>query len=238
MPDLLTGDQEWSIRETRHFLIHYRPGSPAERDMEWLATGFEKDMQTVKSYLQVDYRGKISCFIYSSIQDKRENGLVGGTTCYCMPSQQMFVAVYNPPHEVLAIGAHEIVHIVAYWTVGVHASDMLAEGIAVAVEGVYGRNTPVHSAAAELSRIGRLKSLETMFDNRAWVQLMQEDDWLYYNQAGSFVKYLVDTFGPAPFKDFYCRATMTDYRRAFSELYGRDINQVYDNWLQFLADLN
>jgi hypothetical protein len=233
-PDVFGTDTDWIVRTTTRFFLKFRPGSAAERDLPILEAEFEDSFARTVGYLDVRYNNKITALIYSSIADKERNTPVGGTTTFTMPSLEVIVCVYNPPGEVLSIGPHEIVHAIVYWTVGMMSSDMLAEGIAVAVTGSYGGPQPVHAAAATLLRQGRLKPLEAMFDNRIWAGVINEDPFLYYNQAGSFVKYLVESRGIGPFKRFYTRASAGEFRTSFPALFGLSVEEFYREWLKFL----
>ncbi len=161
--------------------------------------------------------------------------MVKGTTCYSMPSAELAVGVYDPPRDVYAITPHEITHVIAYWTVGVGTQDMLIEGLAVATTGSYWANMSVHAAAARLLQERKLRPLDVMFDNQAWLKVSDEDDGVYYNQAGSFVQYLIDTRGNERFRQLYNRASEPEYAAAFQEIYGTPIGAFYAEWLDFLT---
>lgn len=237
-PDIFGQDDNWLVRTTAHFHLKVRPGSAAERDILILETEFENAHAQTAGYLDVRYDNRITVAVYSSLADKAKHTPVGGTTTFTMPALEVIVSVYNPPGEIYSIGPHEVVHAVVYWTVGMLSSDMLAEGIAVAVTGSYGGPQPVHAAASALLQQGRLRPLADMFDNRAWLDLFDADDFLYYNQAGSFVKYLVETRGIGPFKQFYTRASEAEYRQSFQSLYGLSIEAFHQEWLSFLGGLD
>ncbi|MDH4272620.1 MAG: hypothetical protein OEW18_11670 [Candidatus Aminicenantes bacterium] len=234
MPDLVRVDSRWLVQETDHLLIHYRPASQAQRDIEYLAGFLEDCSRQVDAYLNVRYRNKIYFLIYSSIQDKEQNALVKGTRTFAWPTQEMVASVYNPPHEVLSIGPHEIAHVVVYWTVGAMSSDMLSEGIAVAIKGYYSQPLSPHESSALYLTQGKLKSLEIMFENRSWVAVLDEDSNLYYNQAGSFVKYFVDRFGIQGFKSFYTRASKEEFRSSFRDIYPLSVDELHQAWIDLL----
>jgi len=233
LPDIVSTDSRWIMRETGHLYIHYRPGSKAEHDISYLADYLEDCAIQVENYLDVRFHNKIIYLIYASIRDKEENAREPGASCYAAPTLETVISVYDPPHDVWAIGCHELVHVVMYWNVGAAVSYLLSEGIAVAVDG-YWWGKPLHNNTAGLLDQGSLKSLDTMFNNKLWYPIHNEDEYLYYNQAGSFVKYLVDQYGIQPFKLFYTRAFYRQFQQTFQDIYQFSIDDFYNEWIDFL----
>lgn len=241
-PEIVTLDQNWLVRETEHFHIHVRPNSAAARDIEFIVSRLEESFHKAVNYLQVQYQNKITFFVYSSLQDKEQNsGFGGGGMAW--PVLESAAGYYASPQDYGALGPHELVHILVYWTVGMQTSLALDEGIAVAVTGSYMRSNeypdgvPVHIAAAELNRMHSLKPFSTMFDNQAWQNVHDQDHVLYYNQSGSFAAYLVECYGIQGFKQFYTRASANEYRNSFRQIYGLSIDDFYRRWIQFLSTL-
>ncbi len=239
-PDIISTDQNWVIRETEHLSIHVRPDSAAARDIEWIVSRLEESFHKAVNYLQVQYNNKITFFVYSSVQDKEKNSGFNG---YGMawPSLESAAGFYESPQNYGAIGPHELVHLIVYWTVGIMTSLALDEGIAVAVTGHYMRSNeypdgiPVHIAAAQLNSMQKIKPVSAVFDNRAWGSVHDQDHVLYYNQSGSFVAYLVESYGIQKFNQFYTRASANEYRSSFQQIYGMSIDDFYQQWIQFLS---
>ena len=239
-PEIITTDQNWEIRETEHFYIHVRPNSAAARDIEFIISRLEEGFQKAVNYLQVQYRSKIMFFVYSSLQDKEQNSGFSGSGM-AWPSLESGAGFYESSQQYGAIGPHELVHILVYWTVGMQTSVALDEGIAVAVTGNYMRSSeypdgiPVHIAASQLNSMQMLKPINTMFDNQAWETVHDQDHVLYYNQSGSFVAYLVERYGIQSFKQFYTRASANEYKNSFRQIYGLSIDDFYQQWILFLS---
>ncbi len=239
-PEIITTDQNWEMRETEHLCIHFRPNSAAARDIEFIVSRLEEGFHQVVNYLQVQYRNKITFFVYSSLQDKEQNcGFSGSGMAW--PSLESAAGFYESPQKYGAIGPHELVHIIVYWTVGMQTSVALDEGIAVAVTGYYMKSNeypdgiPVHIAASQLNSMQTLKPVSSMFDNQAWETVHDQNHVLYYNQSGSFVAYLVECYGVQSFKQFYTRASANEYKNSFSQIYGISIDDFYQQWILLLS---
>jgi hypothetical protein len=64
------------------------------------------------------------------------------------------------------------------------------------------------------------------------------DYTIAYPEAGSFVRYLIDTYGIGQLKNFFASSSYSDsiaeIKTKFQSIYGISINDVEQDWLNFL----
>jgi hypothetical protein len=86
-----------------------------------------------------------------------------------------------------------------------------------------------------LSDSGTLPQLDALIENDSFQQL---DPGLTYPVAGSFVRYLIDTHGPAPLIELMARcprnAQASTVRAVFWEEFGEELDTLWSRWLAWL----
>lgn len=145
-------------------------------------------------------------------------------------------------HTIWSFDNHEVIHLYAS-TFG-RATSLLNEGLAVAyqVDPVRGDMTPrwnnrhVHDVAAGWRRQGRLAALGQML---TIPQFQALDSQVAYPEAGSFVRYLLDSQGGVPaIKALFSRSTQQDApettRRNIEAVYGKPLEALEAGWLAML----
>jgi hypothetical protein len=172
-------------------------------------------------------------------------------------SPQHMLALHNGPgnvnawadpdrftlHTIWPTDSHETIHLYSS-SIG-RMTSLFNEGLAVAfqVDPVRGDMTPrwnnrhVHDVAASLRAQGRLVPFARMLTIDEWRAV---DNQVNYPEAGSFVRFLIDTQGGiAPIRALFAGSTQTDppavVRAKFEAAYGRTLDAVEAEWLGFLA---
>jgi hypothetical protein len=140
-------------------------------------------------------------------------------------------------HTIWPTDNHEVVHL--YSSAFGMTVSLFSEGLAVAyqVNAPAGETTPKWSGVAldELARTfrqqGRLPSIVSIADNAAFRAI---DPNVAYPVSGSFVRYLIDTYGLASIKQLYGATRPTDsgdrVAAVFATVYGRSLADAERDW--------
>jgi hypothetical protein len=223
--------------ETAHFVIHYARTPEIEKDIKLIAEDHEFRYAEVVAQLGMAPRGKIESFLFED-RDQKGRWMGARDVEMAKPWRQEIYLDHRPfPHTSLR---HEIAHAVASSfgdpifgvaarrILGVPAlfSPGLIEGLAVAVDwpgGDYGRLTP-HEAVRALQEMGLRPSIRALLSLGFLAQSSQRS----YQTAGSFVRFLLETYGPAPLRRLYHSGG------DFEGAYGKSLAVLEDEWLEMI----
>ena len=196
-----------SVR-TKHFTIHYRPGSRAGASVDRVAVMAERDLQRICAQLELPVDGRFRLFLYDGVP---ELWAITGTTGVGGYSA---VDASHVPFDNDQTRFHEMVHVVAYRmpksgeeTRGYFHFDGLANALLEFVDGVH-----VHAVAKFYRRRKRLPALREMTGGNFYAWLAKHPGFSGYDVAASWMRFLLDTYGVDRFKRYY---TGTPAREAF-----------------------
>ncbi|WP_456425620.1 tetratricopeptide repeat protein [Rhodocaloribacter sp.] len=225
------------VFHTAHFDLYYAPGSIDAGDLSALAEDHEYRYARLAERLGVEPHGRIASYLYPDADTKAR--LIGARRTNVAP-----VWLPRPQTHVLldeyeVVFAHELAHVFSRSfglpVVRASLSVGLVEGFAVAMEPPDGLPTPheqVLSAALRRAR-GDLSAL-TLADDLT-PRLTPLGFWtgrsaVSYTTMGSFVGYLVETYGAERFERVYAHAD-------FEAVYGRTARVLAGEWQAFLTRL-
>jgi hypothetical protein len=136
-------------------------------------------------------------------------------------------------HSVYSCHPHEVIHAVTY-QIG-RPPAFFEEGLALAYDWRFAlEEGEVHALARrELlqQQLFPLRSILTISGFRAYNSITS------YIEAGSFVKYLMDTYGPDKMRSLFTLPRYSDSRQieiAFEEIYGQSLSEMESEWRAFL----
>ena len=180
------GTFDWHTDSTLHFVLYYEAESPAQQRLELIKQDAEASLGHILDLLHINaYNGPLHLFLVSSRTRIRE--LIGretnGTAFY-----QTGVLVFIISETQMLSARHELLHVVAMNLWGV-PEPWLNEGLAV-YAGDHWHGYDLHALVHHLDETNRLFSLETLIN-----RFRQQDEWVTYPVAGSFVKYLYEEYG-------------------------------------------
>ena len=208
------------VVKTKRFEVRYRPGSRAAADVDRQAVAAERDLDRIAAALDTTPKGPYVLWLYDDAWELCEARGTQGNAGFSDRNAS------HVPYDNDQTRLHELVHVVAYeWPKsGTEARNLfLAEGLANAVlEFVHGVH--VHAVAAHYRKAGRLPPLPEMADAPdfyAWVR--GHPGFNAYDVAGSWMRFLLDTYGTAKAKRYY---TGTPAKTAF----GADVATVEKAW--------
>jgi hypothetical protein len=226
--------------ETAHFIIHYARTPEVERDIKLVAEDHEFRYAQVVAVLGVAPPNKLESFVFAD-RDQKGRWMGARDVEMAKPWRQEIYLDHRPfPHTSLR---HEIAHAVASEfgdpIFGVAArrvlgipllfSPGLIEGLAVAVDwpgGDYGRLTP-HESVRALEEMGLKPSIRQLLS----LGFLAQSSARSYQTAGSFVKFLLDTYGAPALRRLYHSGG--DFQGA----YGKSLAQLEQEWLEMLQKI-
>ena len=221
--------------QTEHFDLYYDPASLDDDAVQWLAEDHEFRYAQLARRLDIDGPERIASYLYPDAATKGR--LTGARTTNVAP-----VWLHRPQVHVLLtayerVFAHELAHVFSrsFGLPGLNASLSvgLVEGLAVALEPPDGLPTPHEQvAAAAMQRLAaNPEHALSLADNLA-ARLTPLGFWtgrgaVSYTTMGSFVRYLLDAYGPARLKQVYARAN-------FEAVYGKPLGALAQEWQRYV----
>ncbi len=224
-------DYPWKTYESKHYIFNVEEGSLADKEIELIKSRQEEAFGKIIHILDLkEPSQKIIYYFYSSRAKKAE---LMGDGWYGQSIYDEFTihGVYNEDDKV--VGEHEDTHLLTL-QLGYPVS-FLQEGIAEAMVGksMFGND---HD---QLAQDGLRRGLQVNFEDliatqQAWLDTPEEEAEFYYSVSGSFIKYLLETFGFEKFKKLYELNSRDNTREAnleiFKQVYGKQIEALAEDW--------
>jgi len=136
-------------------------------------------------------------------------------------------------HSVYSCHPHEVIHAITY-SIG-RPPALFEEGVAVAYDWRFAlEEGSVHALARGRLVQQKLFPLRSILTTRAFLAY---DSPTIYIEGGSFVKYLMDTYGPDKIRSLFTVPRYSDSREieiAFKAVYGRSLSEMEGEWRAFL----
>ncbi|NNF04687.1 MAG: hypothetical protein HKN17_09485, partial [Rhodothermales bacterium] len=215
---------------TEHFDIHFDPAATDSLELVRMAEEHEYRYARLRSALGVDVDDRISTFIYPDAETraKRTGARVTSVAPVWLRTPQIHVeraSFYDVfPHELVHVFSREFG--LPVLNASMHVG--LVEGLAVALEPPDGGPSPDEQVAA--AAWARLRDGAEAFSVAARMSnaLSPAGFWgsrgaVSYTMTGSFVGFLLDTYGPAPFRSAYPTGT-------FDAAYAADLSTLARRW--------
>ena len=213
------------LRETAHFEIFYARELEAEIDR--IAEDCEFRYAQLATYLKPEdtpLSRKVRAYIYASPGQKKRLIGAGSTSVEDPFGHGFHIHVQGFPHPVLK---HELAHVftVPWSPLKVSLKVGLHEGIAVAADWSEDRLTG-HQWAKAMHQMGIAPSLSSVMGFGFWGHAGSRS----YLLAGSFVRFLVDTYGIEKFKGVFPTGN-------FVKHYAKDLSSLEAEWIEFLETI-
>ncbi|HET9624392.1 MAG TPA: hypothetical protein VFP84_23630 [Kofleriaceae bacterium] len=193
--------------ETAHFIIHYAHREDIDAQIDLIAEDHEFRYAEVVAQLGAAPPGKLRSFYFAD-HDQKARWFGARDVEMAKPwRREIYLDHRTFPHGSLR---HEIAHAVAsafgdpWFGVAarhhIFANPGLIEGLAVAVDwpGGYERPTP-HEAVRALAELGIQPALGQLLS----LEFFSVSSARGYTTAGSFLRYLLDTYGAAKLRQLY-----------------------------------
>ncbi len=211
------------FRETEHFEIFY--ARELETEIENIVADCEFQYAQLSAYLDPEGAGlsrKVRAYIYASPGQKKQLIGAGSTSVEDPFGHGFHIHAQGFPHPVLK---HELAHVftVPWSPLKVSLKIGLHEGIAVAADWSEGKLT-AHQWAKAMREMEIAPPLSAIMGIGFWGHAGSRS----YLLAGSFVRFLVDTYGIEKFKGVFPTGN-------FVKHYGKDLQSLETEWIDFLA---
>jgi len=206
----------WDSTETGHFRFYFESAfltsdrrSATERRAE------ESGARVLALLGDVHDTDHVSVFVLSSrekmkvLTGKEVNGLA-------LPAQRVVLYVINDTVD--ASGAHELCHVFAKASWG-NAADWINEGLAVYADDAW-QGHALHAAASYLLEQRKLVPIVELLN-----RFDKQDELVAYPEAGSFVKFLYETYGAAVVKQ-----TWSGGAAALQRVTGKRLDALEREW--------
>ncbi len=225
--------------ETPHFVIHYAHTKEIDADIQLIANDHEFRYAQVVAQLGVAPAGKLTSFYFSDRDQKAR--LMGARDVEMAKPWRHEIYLdhqawpdpslrHEIAHAVAAAFGDPLFHVASRRVLGLPllASPGLIEGLAVAVDwpGRYDRPTP-HESVRALQAMGVTPTIDELLSLRFFGVSSARG----YTTAGSFLKYLLDTYGAAPLRDLY------ESGGDFEGAYHQSMRTLEAEWLRMIAKI-
>jgi hypothetical protein len=194
-------------------------------DLNYVALVHEYSLEQIENQLNAKFPNKIDSFIYESRDQKRILFGAGNADVAKPWSNQVYLNLDDFERTV----KHEMAHNVGgmftntYFNVPSNFSPALIEGFATAIDNNYD-DYPVHYMAKIARLAGYNFPIANLFSG---MNFFTKASAVAYIFAGSFIKYLEDTYGAEKLKLVYKDG-------AFSKVYGLELDDLVKKYDEFL----
>jgi tetratricopeptide (TPR) repeat protein len=206
--------------KTEHFEIIYPAGSVKHEKIEQLGRLHEYYHHKLLSDLNIQSQERIISFLYSSPEEKGK--LIGAARTDI--SKPWLRQIHINLADVEKALKHEMAHILVGefgWSpFKISRNSGLVEGIAVAVGDDVWYDEPLHRSAALVFAAGINPDMESLFSLSGFAKV---NAGVSYVLAGSFCRFLIDSFGIDQFKQLYVSGD-------FLLTYKRDLSSLLSDW--------
>ncbi len=215
--NILTGSVE-----TEHFVIYFTPGTTESNQISLIASDHEWRYHQLKEFLKVNLNDKIRSYIYPD-NETRKRVIGAGETTIANPIHKEIHLVYDvfPDHLL----KHELTHVMSseFGTRFLRISPKLGlvEGLAVASDWNGDGYTP-HQWAEAMIKTNTAPDIREIIGIGFWYAPPAKS----YTTMGSFVRYLIESYGIEKFKTLY---GMGDF-----SVYGKSVDELVSEWKKFL----
>ena len=216
--------------ETDHFILHVDP-SVSEQRLKRIVEDHEHRYRQLTEFFKAKPSGKVVSFVYRNRAQKAR--LMGArNTQIARPwAREIHIDGFDVPHRVLK---HELAHVFASIKgrglfqvpafLGIFVNIGVVEGIAVAADWRV-RELTVHGWTKAMQGLGLMPDLRRSLNLFGFWSISSSRA---YTVAGSFLRYLVDTYGIEKFWSLYAS-------NSFQRAYGRPLDELVTEWEAFLA---
>ena len=222
-------DESWAEYEAPHFLLHVRPGSFGSQHVATFAEVLEDQREVSLARLEAQLDERLYGFFY----EPGQGGLRSLREGVAYPLNGTFTLVAAPPLDgnLLVLMSHEANHVIVEQVLGRPGTSFVNEGLASALLSERYHQLGPGFLHAWVAAAGELPPPSRLVDDDEWNRARQDEK---YNVSASFLAYLLDAHGPAPFKQVY-GASSKAFAAAFQTAYGMSLTEVEQRWREYVG---
>ena len=223
-----TYSQEWASFESEHYIFYYIEGYFSRQELKNIADIQEDIFDFVSDFLKTEYNEKIEYYLHPSREEFAS--FAGGYACKSGEVHWLCEKCGVEYCKQWRGDPHEITHILSF-DIG-FPSLLFVEGLAVYAANMYfGRESHEHSKfLLENDSIVLPRDLLSTFGDN--------DPILSYNEAGSFVAFMIESYGSEEFLRFYSESPedLASVETNVERIYGKSFGDLETEWISFLQD--
>lgn len=212
--------------QSAHIRLHYSPSDFSVRTVKRILGELEWAYEQNATALNLNLPWKVEAYLYPWSVKEELTG--GGDVLFAKPWRHE-IHITSQVDEILL--RHELVHTMSAdfgrFPYGVPYNFSLIEGLAEAVSRDMGTDIQAHSAVAGALQSRTLPDPARFMTNRGF---LSHTPYQVYQAAGSFVGFLLHTYGTEPVKNLY---RGSPYLKAFS----KSLPQLAQEWKLFLSQV-
>jgi hypothetical protein len=229
--------KKWIAKKSPHYIFYYFENSLAEKRIDEIIKIQEQSYEKISKKLEAKNRRVIEYFFYPSKRIKKK--LMGdegnGNAIWSeikkekkiwKPKKFEVHALYNKKTQ--CVGAHEDTHLLSSY-LGV-AIFLFCEGLSEFMSEKW-QGKDLDFWAKKYLDENKLYSIKFLVDNKNWDNV---DDLIVYPQAGSFVRFLIESYGIKKFKDVYQRLSRLnsyeDNLDIIRKRYFKELDKLEKEW--------
>ncbi|MEO6567194.1 MAG: hypothetical protein ABIO94_00405 [Opitutaceae bacterium] len=214
MEKLLSGSSR-----TAHFELWFRPGSQAAANVPRLAELLERELQRISNLLELKPEGQHTFFVFDNSQELKATTRENRYGAFVLDGVGYVTA------DIDSALIHELVHLIAA-KIGVRANAFVVEGLASALP------DPPGLRGFHIDSVVKYHRLEGILPPLArWTAAPDLNEVTVpgrringYAIAGSWMRFLFETYGPTKLKRYYAGSTV-------EEVFGRNLEALESAWL-------
>jgi LysM repeat protein len=189
-------------------ILHYQPGAYVDLNFGEVQGILTEAFQFVEAEVSRAFDGSLDLYLAGSLFQDQEN--LRGFTQSGLYRSYLLVDGTGSLGEQTYLFAHEFTHIFAFHQWGRYHSPMVHEGLATYLPQQFLKERtdylPLDQICAAIKGAGKLIPMTTLAGQSGYGPPYFEGhirSFLYYNQSGCFVKYLIETYGLSLFADVF-----------------------------------
>jgi hypothetical protein len=210
---------KWLTFSTNHLVFHYLPDTWVVSEIKGIAIEHETAFTDNVELLEVDYEGPIDVYLYTSEESFYRATARDAGFAINEASEVHTRWFAEDDHQT---PGHEITHVITYHAIGQPSEALLGEGIAVWLDHA---GNDYHRLCAKLRAEDQLVPLADFLGD-GW-----DGSAAAYYEAGSFVGFLLETYGVDKFKKVF---TAADLDTALKKAYRADLAALERKWIETL----
>ncbi len=233
--------KDWQKRKSSHYVFHYFKNSLAEKDIKRIIAVQERSYKKILRILKLKNERKINYYLYPSKKTKQilmgDDGY-GNAIWLEIKKRKVWVSkkfevhsIYN--NKIQCIGPHEDTHLLSLpWGVSIF---LFSEGLAEFMDKKWcGKDIDIW--ARKYLKENKLYSIKFLLENKNWDKV---NNMIVYPQSGSFVRYLINTYGMGKFKKAYKGTSrqkiLKENIKIMEIIYLKPIEEMEKNWKKHLG---
>lgn len=218
--------QEWASFESEHYIFYYIEGYFSRQELKNIADTQEDIFDFVTDFLKTEYNERIEYYLHPSREEFAS--FAGGYACRSGEVHWLCKKCGVEYCKQWKGDPHEITHILSF-EIGV-PSLLFEEGLAVYVANMYfGRESHLYSKfLLENDSIVLPRDLLSTFGDN--------DPILSYSEAGSFVAFMIESYGIEEFLEFYSESPedLESVEMNMKSIYRKSFGDLENEWISFL----